>query len=138
MRAIADVFTTSPVMSAMRFVELSSKQCAAMYSEAGLVKWAKRSRTFTTFIAPGSRIPRESVAGDYFDGGANCDIAQSRPAETWLGFSELAATGAEIVEHATVIPEPGWGPIASVGPTSHVRKLTSRAAHAVHELLPRA
>ncbi|MEP6866044.1 MAG: hypothetical protein ABJE66_35825 [Deltaproteobacteria bacterium] len=42
------------------------------------------------------------------------DVAQSRPAGTWLGSSELAAGGAEIVEHATVIPEPGWGGVLSL------------------------
>lgn len=111
---IADVFTTSPVMSAMRFVELSSERCAAVYSEAGLVKWAKRSRTFSAYIAPGTPLPRETVAGDYYDRGVISDVAQSRPAGTWLGSSELAAGGAEIVEHATVIPEPGWGGVLSL------------------------
>jgi hypothetical protein len=113
-RAIADVFTTSPVMSAMRFVELSSERCAAVYSEAGLVKWAKRSRTFSAYIAQGTRLALETVAGDYFDRGVICDVAQSRPAETWLGSSELAAADVEIMEHATVIPEPGWGGVLSL------------------------
>ena len=113
-RTIADTFMTSPVMSAMRFVELSSERCAAVYSEAGSVKWAKRSRTFSAFIVQGTRLSRETVAGDYFDRGAICDVAQSRPAETWLGSSELAAAGAEIVEHAIVIPEPGWGGVLSL------------------------
>ena len=112
-RTIAEVFATSPVMSAMRFVELSGERCAAVYSEAGVVKWAKRSRTFSAFIALGMRLSRETVAGDYFDRGAISDIAQSRPAGTWLGSSELAA-GVEIVEHATVIPEPGWGGVLSL------------------------
>jgi hypothetical protein len=113
-RTIADVFATSPVMSAMRFVELSSERCAAVYSEAGLVKWAKRSRTFSAYIAQGTRLPRETVAGDYYDRGVISDAAQSRPAGTWLGSSELAADAAEIVEHATVIPEPGWGGVLSL------------------------
>ena len=61
----------------------------------------------------GTRLPCETVAGDYHRGVIS-DVAQSRPAGIWLGSSELAAGGAKIVEHATVIPEPGWGGVLSL------------------------
>lgn len=113
-RAIADVFAASPVMSAVRFVELSPERCAAVYSERGSVKWAKRSATFPGFIANGKKVAPESVASDFFHRGVIRDDAQSRAAMGWLGTNELAAGGAQIVEHAQVIPEPGWGGVLSL------------------------
>lgn len=113
-RAVADMFAASPVMSAVRFVELSPERCAAVYSERGSVKWAKRSRTFPGFIANGRKVAPNTVAAGFFDRGVIHDAAQARAAAAWLGTSELAAGGAEIVEHAQVIPEPGWGGVLSL------------------------
>ena len=42
--AIVRVFPVSPVMAAMRFVELTHHACAVVYAERGLVKWFKASR----------------------------------------------------------------------------------------------
>ncbi len=50
---ITTVFPVSPVMAAMRFVELTHHACAVVYVERGPVKWFKGSRSF-----PGGRIPR--------------------------------------------------------------------------------
>ena len=113
-RTIASAFAVSPVMGAMRFVELSRGRCAAVYSERGVVKWAKRSATFPGYIANGRTVTRGTVAADYFDRGVLCDVAQARPAATWLGSNDLAATGTEIVEHAELVPEPGWGGVLSL------------------------
>ncbi len=112
-RAIADVFAVSPVMATMRFVELSRERCAAVYSERGAVKWAKRSGTFPGYIANGKKLARATIAAELFDGDAVRDVAQALPATAWLGSGELAA-GAEIVEHAEVVPEPGWGGVLSL------------------------
>jgi hypothetical protein len=112
--AIAEMFAASPVMSAVRFAELSPERCAAVYSEAGIVKWAKRSRSFKGFIASGKRLPRETVAGEYFESGVIREGAQARAAAAWLGSSELVPDAAEIVEHAQHIPEPGWGGVLSL------------------------
>jgi Zn-dependent peptidase ImmA (M78 family) len=112
--AIERVFTASPVMSAMRFAELSPEACAAVYSERGAIKWMKPSRTFPTYVAGGKTLARESVAAGYFDRGTLIDVPMQLPACAWLGSSKHATPEREIIEHAVVIPEPGWGGVLSL------------------------
>jgi Zn-dependent peptidase ImmA (M78 family) len=42
----AETVRSSIVSAAVRYVELSPAPCAGVYSERGLVDWAKRSRSF--------------------------------------------------------------------------------------------
>jgi hypothetical protein len=112
--AIERVFTASPVMSAMRFAELSPEACAAVYSERGVIKWMKPSRTFPTHVDGGTSVARESIASGFFENGRLIDVPARIPASAWLGSSKHAVPGLEIVEHAMVIPEPGWGGVLSL------------------------
>jgi Zn-dependent peptidase ImmA (M78 family) len=112
--AIERVFTASPVMSAMRFAELSPEACAAVYSEGGALKWMKPSRTFPTYVERGKSLARESIAFEFFDRGTLREVPTRLPACAWLGSTKHAAPEREIIEHAMVIPQPGWGGILSM------------------------
>lgn len=112
--ALAEAFNTSSVMGAVRFAELSPERCAAVYSERGLVKWAKRSRTFPGYIASGRKLGADSVAARYFEHGALNNEQHTLPVATWVGGIELAIDAPAVVEHAQLIPEPGWGGVLSV------------------------
>ena len=113
-KEIERVFSASPVMSAMRFAELSPEPCAAVYSVANAIKWMKPSRTFPTYVAAGKTLARDSLAAKFFDRGTLIDVPTRLSASAWLGSSEHAASDREIIEHAMVIPEPGWGGVLSL------------------------
>ena len=113
-RGIERTFVTSPVMAAMRFVELSREACAVVYSVAGRVAWMRPSRTFPGFISKGTALANGSIACEYFDRGAICAEPQRRYACSWLGSRPGQPIETEIVEHATLIPEPGWGGVLSL------------------------
>jgi hypothetical protein len=112
--AIEHRFTASPVMAAMRFVELSPEACAVVYSEHRKVEWMKPSKSFPGYLPKGSALEQSSIASGYFDRGAISDMPHARPAVWWLGSRSRLAAETEIVEHAMVIPEPGWGGVLSL------------------------
>ena len=113
-RPIEQVFRASPVMSAMRFVELSPEACAVVYSKGGRVVWMKPSKTFPSHLDKGTSLAAESIAGDYFARGTMIDGPRSRSASLWFPSSSRIAPDSELVEHATVVPEPGWGGVLSM------------------------
>jgi Zn-dependent peptidase ImmA (M78 family) len=111
---IEHLFLTSRVMAAVRFVELSPEACAVVYSDKGSVRWMKPSKTFPTFLGRGTVLSNSSIAGEYFDTGAICELPQSRRVSTWLGSNPKLPAEAMIVEHASVIPGSGWGGVLSL------------------------
>ena len=113
-RAIARVFPVSPVMAAVRFVELTHHACAVVYVERGRVKWFKASRCFPGRIEPGSEVPCGSQARRFSDHVSISDEACHVDARAWLPTSRRIAENAVIIEHAQVIPEPGWGGVLSL------------------------
>ncbi len=113
-RAIAKRFTLSPVASARRFVELTSERCAVVYSEHGVIKRVRRSPTFTWSIREGAALSHDTVAFDYFKKRKLDTVAQPVPADAWLSPLECHVSDVEIIEHAEVIPEPGWGGVLSL------------------------
>jgi hypothetical protein len=112
--AIVRVFPVSPVMAAMRFVELTHHACAVVYAQNGSVKWSKGSRTFPTRIQPGTYVPEGSLARGFFDSRAISDLARHSAAHAWVPSSQSIAEDLEIIEHAEVVPEPGWGGVLSL------------------------
>lgn len=111
---IAKTFRTSIVASAVRFVEFSSAQCAVVYSEAGNVVWAKRSRTFPGRIPAQFKIGAGSIARDLHERAVVDGWARSVPASAWFGNYVPASVGSSLLEHAEVVPEPGWGGVLSL------------------------
>jgi hypothetical protein len=113
-RTISRVFPVSPVMAAMRFVELTHHACAIAYVDRGCVKWFKASRSFPGRIEPRSEAPHGSHARRFFDQGAISDVACHLYARAWLPRSQRVAENAVLIEHAQVVPEPGWGGVLSL------------------------
>lgn len=112
--AITRVFPVSPVMAAMRFVELTRLTCAIVYAERGIVKWARGSRTFPRLIAREMRLPRASIAADFFDRGVLSTSAREQSARAWLPNTSRVTDHTAITEHALHVPEPEWGGVLSL------------------------
>lgn len=93
---IAKEYDVSILTSAIRFVELTSERCAAVFSRNGIVEWAAESPTFTRRITKGTRLARESVAWDFFATGRLDEREQPVPASAWLDTS----AGVDILEHS--------------------------------------
>lgn len=127
-RALARVFRVSPVMAAMRLVELSPEACAVVYAEAGCVRWMKPSRTFPGFLAKGAALAPSSIATDYFARGVLCDMPRTQAAAPWLG-SRTRRRADALVEYAMLVPEPGWGGVLSLlwVPQAHSRAISRPA-----------
>jgi len=104
--AIAALFRTSLVASAVRLAELTSERCAVVYSEAGAVRWAKRSASFAPWIERGTPLDPESVAYDLARGRRRRydDGAQLVTADAWF---ETPGRGGDVVEHSVLVPETG-------------------------------
>jgi Zn-dependent peptidase ImmA (M78 family) len=94
--AIAKQYDVSILTSAIRFVELSSERCAAVFSAHGKVKWVAPSATFTREIPRAKRLDRHSLAWDFFAKNRLDDRAQAVPADAWFDTSAEV----EIVEHS--------------------------------------
>lgn len=113
-RTIARTFRSSIVASALRYVALSCARCAVAYTEYGRIKWAKCSRGFPTRIPAQMRVGAGAVAFDYHDRSVIDPNARLLPACTWLGSSARVGERAVVLEHAEVVPEPGWGGMLSL------------------------
>jgi len=102
-------------MAALRLVELSTHACAVAYTEAGRVRWMKPSRTFPAFVAKGTSVAPGSIALDYFEKRTIPHVARRTCAACWVPAEVLGEQNElEIVEHAQVIPESGWGGVMSL------------------------
>jgi Zn-dependent peptidase ImmA (M78 family) len=113
--AIAETFRTSLVASAVRYVELTPYPCAVVYSEHGRVVWAKRSATFPSRIPPQLKIGPGAVAFDHHESKQLDTTARVVPASAWFGsMHPLTTVGVSFVEHAELVPEPGWGGVLSL------------------------
>lgn len=93
---IAREFDVSILASAIRFTELTSERCAAVFSRAGVVEWASESPTFGHRIAKGTLLARESVAWDFHATGQLDEREQQVPARAWLDTSR----DVDLVEHS--------------------------------------
>jgi hypothetical protein len=107
-RAIAAASGVSILASTIRFAELSSERCAAVFSARGVVRWVAASATFTHEISRGHRIDREAVAWGFFARGTIEDRPQAVPADAWLETDAEV----EVIEHA--IASPDFGTVLSM------------------------
>jgi hypothetical protein len=114
---IARDYDVSILASAIRFAELSSERCAAVFSSRREVVWSAPSATLRRDIPRGRRIDPESVAWDFFAKGTLDDRAQPVPADAWFDTS----ADVDIVEHSIASPQHGtvlsllWVPEAAAG-----------------------
>ena len=110
--AISSLFRVSPVMAAMRLVELSPRACAVVYSENGVVRWAKGSRSSPRLIERGMPVPAGSVAAP--SSIISHGSVQRAAARAWFPLSTRSTTLGEVIEVAMPVPEPGWGGVLSL------------------------
>lgn len=114
---MAKEYDVSILTSTIRFTELSSERCAAVFSRRGAIEWVVRSSTCTREIQRGKRLDRTSVAWDFYMTGKLDDREQLVPASAWFDTRK----DVEIIEHSTCSPKHGtvlsllWVPDA-VGP----------------------
>jgi hypothetical protein len=114
---IAKEYDVSILTSAIRFAELTSERCAAVFSRNGQIEWSATSPTFTRGIKKGARLCRESVAFDFYATGRLDDREQPVPASAWFDTT----ADVDIIEHSVCSPAHGtvlsllWVP-ESVGP----------------------
>ncbi|MEO8548532.1 MAG: ImmA/IrrE family metallo-endopeptidase [Kofleriaceae bacterium] len=95
-RRIARDYEVSILASAIRFAELASERCAAVFSTQGKVKWVAPSPTFIYEIARGRPLDRGSLAWDYFANRALPDEPQPVRADAWVDTSR----DLDLVEHS--------------------------------------
>jgi hypothetical protein len=100
---IAKEYDVSILTAAIRFAELTSERCAAVFSRNGVVEWAAESPTFTRRIHKGTRLARESVAWDFHTTGRLDEREQPVPAHAWLDSSAEV----DIIEHSIASREHG-------------------------------
>jgi Zn-dependent peptidase ImmA (M78 family) len=100
---IAAEFRVSILASSIRFAELTSERCAAVFSAKRTVKWCAPSATFTREIERGTRLDPASIAWDYYQTGDLDDRPQQVAADAWFRTS----ADVEIVEHSIASKELG-------------------------------
>ncbi len=100
---IAHTFGMPLQRSAIRFTELTRLRCAAVLSEAGVVRGVAPSATFIGTIACGSPVDGRSAVGQCFRTGELRSWVMSVPAATWLVTSSEVA----ILEHSVRCPDTG-------------------------------
>lgn len=114
-REIGETFRTSLVASARRYVELSTKPCALVYSKDGRAEWAKHSRSFPARIPQEIRIGRGTIASD---AAANTNVISETervvPTSAWFARGNAPKNCRSMVEHAATVSEPGWGGVLSL------------------------
>ena len=93
---IARTYRVSILAAAIRFAELSSERCAAVFCEGNAVKWVVASPTFTRGIERGTRLDPQSAAHDFFATGRLDERAQPVPASAWFATSR----DVDIIEHS--------------------------------------
>jgi Zn-dependent peptidase ImmA (M78 family) len=102
-REIADMFTTSVLASALRFVELTDECCAVAYSSLGRVHWLRPSASFPDYIPRGRRLDPRSAAFDYHECGTIDASPQIMTADAWLPRERTDGTRMQLIEHSAVI-----------------------------------
>lgn len=113
-RQLAEDFDVSILTAAIRFCELSSERCCAVFSRKGMIEWVAPSPTWARRIIERRRLERDTLAWDFFARGKLDDRAQPIPASAWFD----APPGVDIIEHATCRPDYGtvlsmlWAPEA--------------------------
>jgi Zn-dependent peptidase ImmA (M78 family) len=95
-REIARVFRVSILASSIRYVELSTERCAAVFAKAGRVKWIAKSPTFGFDLERRTLLSCDTLASSFFETGALTSASQRLAGSAW--FPE--ARGTELVEHA--------------------------------------
>lgn len=99
-RQISARFDVSLLASSIRFTELASERCAAVFSRGGRIQWVRTSAALVEPI-PQRTLARTSLAYSYFERGELEDKPTAVPAGAWFDTSAQV----DIVEHSTCSAE---------------------------------
>ncbi len=97
---IAKRFNVSILASTIRFTELASERCAAVFSTKGRITWVRASSSLTLPIPYRALVP-SSLAHGFFEHGRLVEIPSYVPAEAWFRTEAQV----DILEHSTCHPE---------------------------------
>jgi Zn-dependent peptidase ImmA (M78 family) len=104
--SIANDCGASLSASAWRYCDLTSEQCAVVWSENEEVAWSKASSEFPFFIKKGKRIEQASYAYTCFKGEPVPTRPELVPAEAWIDSWNLIE-GSQIYEESRALPAYG-------------------------------
>jgi len=105
-QTIAEDCKSSLASSAWKYCDLTSEQCAVVWSEQGQVAWSRRSAEFPFFVRKGQMIKQASFAFNCFRGEKVPSGPALVPAEAWIESTNLKE-GAEIYEQSRALPSYG-------------------------------
>jgi hypothetical protein len=101
--AVANECTASLSASAWKYCDLTSEQCAIVWSEQGKIAWARRSPEFPFFIGTGRLIERASFAFNCFKGEKTPRSPEPVPADAWIDSANLK-DGSVVYEESRSLP----------------------------------
>jgi hypothetical protein len=101
--AVATDCAASLSASAWKYCDLTSEQCAIVWSEQGSVSWSRRSPEFPFFIKKGKPIERDTFAYNCFRSEKVPLVPEPVPADTWIDSFNLK-DGSTIYEESRSLP----------------------------------
>jgi hypothetical protein len=101
--SVANECTASLSASAWKYCDLTSEQCAIVWSEQGMVSWSRRSPEFPFFLRKGQTIEQASYASNCFKGERVPSAPEPVPADAWIDSFNLKA-GSIIHEESRFLP----------------------------------
>jgi hypothetical protein len=101
--SVANECAASLSASAWKYCDLTSEQCAIIWSERGRVSWSRRSPEFPFFIRNGHAIEQASYASNCFRGESTPHAPEPVPADAWIDSLNLK-DGALIHEESRSLP----------------------------------
>jgi hypothetical protein len=101
--AVANECAASLSASAWKYCDLTSEQCAIVWSEQGKVSWSRRSLEFPFFIRKDQPIENASYASNCFKGEKVPSAPEPVPASAWIDSLNLKE-GSVIHEESRSLP----------------------------------
>jgi len=105
-RELAERFGTTLTATSLRFLDFTPEPCAVVCSQAGVVKWCKRTGSFGQFIPSGQVLDENTYAFDFFHEKALPQGPEKVLASAWFPGASLRE-GATIQEHSFGMPNYG-------------------------------
>ncbi len=106
-RDLAARFNTSLTATAVRFIEFCPEPCAVAHSTAGVVDWSIKTHNFPLIIRRGTRLTRDTYAGDLHVGLTVEDRPQLIDGAGWADSSSI-----DLQEHSIKLG--GYGSVLTL------------------------
>jgi hypothetical protein len=101
--SVANECKASLSASAWKYCDLTSEQCAIVWSEDGKVSWSRRSPEFPFFIRKGQPIEQASYASTCFKRERTPSAPEPVPADAWIDSFNLKE-GSFVYEESRCLP----------------------------------